>query len=66
MKSALDDIKIDLPCQCGKAIQKSVGWIRSHSRETFTCSCGRVLRLEASDIKRKSAEADRTWKTGKK
>ena len=25
MKSSLEDVKIDLPCHCGKVIQKSVG-----------------------------------------
>ena len=67
MKDSLDDVKIDLPCNCGKVIQKSVGWVRSHSHETFTCDCGRVLRLDASDIRRKLAEAGRLWaKSGKK
>ncbi len=67
MKSSLDDVKIDLPCHCGKVIQKSVGWIKSHSHETFSCACGRVLRLDSSDIRRKLAEADRSLtKSGKK
>ena len=66
MKSSVDDVKIDLPCHCGKVIQKSVGWIKSHSHETFACACGRVLRLDSSDIRRKLAEADRSLaKSGK-
>ena len=67
MKGSLDEIKVDLPCHCGKVIQKTVGWVRSHSHETFTCACGRVLHLDDSDVKRKLAEADRVWaKVGKK
>jgi hypothetical protein len=67
MKGSLEDVKIDLPCNCGKVTQKSVGWVRSHSHETFQCDCGRVLHLDASDIKRKLAEAGRVWaKSGKK
>jgi len=67
MKGSLDDLKNDLPRNCGKVTQKSVGWIRSHSNETFSCPCGRVLRLDASDIRRKLAEADRVRaKAGKK
>jgi hypothetical protein len=62
-----DDVRIDLPCHCGKVTQKSVGWIKSHSHETSTCPCGRVLHLDSSDIKRKLAEADRSrTKSGKK
>jgi hypothetical protein len=67
MKGSLDEVKVDLPCHCGKVVQKSVGWIKSHSHEMFTCACGRVLHLDDSDVKRKLAEADRAWsKAGKK
>lgn len=61
MKGTIDDFKVDLPCHCGKVIQKSVGWIRSHSHETFACDCGRVLHLDGNDVRRKLAEADRLW-----
>lgn len=67
MKGSIDEVRIELPCNCGKVIQKSVGWIKSHSHETFACACGRVLHLDASDIRRRLAEAERLWaKTGKK
>jgi hypothetical protein len=67
MKPSLDDVRIDLPCNCGNVTQKSVGWVRSHSHEMFTCACGRVLRLDSSDVRRRVAEADRAWmKTAKK
>jgi hypothetical protein len=61
MKGSLNDVQVDLPCNCGKVIRKSFGWIKSHSHETFTCDCGRVLHLDGSDIRRKLAEADRAW-----
>ncbi len=61
MKPPFDDVRIDLPCECGKVVQKSVGWIKSHSHENFACPCGRVLRLDGSDVKRKLAEANRSW-----
>ena len=59
MKVPIDEVKVDLPCHCGTVTQKSVGWIRNHSHETFTCSCGRSLRLDGSDVRRKIAEAER-------
>ena len=67
MKGSIDDVRIDLPCNCGTVTQKSVGWVKSHSHETFTCPCGRVLRLDASEVRRKIAEAERQrTKTGKR
>ena len=67
MKGSLDEVKVDLPCHCGTVTQKSVGWIKSHSHETFTCPCGRAIRLDASDVRRKMAEAERNHsKPGKR
>jgi hypothetical protein len=62
MKGSSNDTRVDLPCNCGKTIQKTVGWIKNHSHDTFTCSCGRVLHLDSSDVKRKVAEAERSRK----
>lgn len=60
MKGHADDVMVDLPCHCGKVIQKSIGWMKSHSRESFACACGRVIHLDDSDVKRKLAEAERS------
>ena len=67
MKGPVDEVKVDLPCRCGKTVQKSVGWVKSHIHETFTCPCGRVIHLDDSDVRRKLAEADRLrTKAGRK
>lgn len=58
MRGLLDDQTVGIPCEkCSRETPKSIGWIKTHSK--FTCACGTVINIDASQFRGQIAEAER-------
>lgn len=54
----LDSQVLEIPCErCGRKTKKTVGWVKTNRQ--FTCGCGTVITLDASDFRRKIAQVER-------
>ena len=54
MTGFLNNSEIEITCtKCNRKTKKSIRWIKNNSK--FTCACGTIISLNASQFKRKIA-----------
>jgi hypothetical protein len=57
MSGIIDDVEIEIDCECGRKNKKSIGWVKNNSK--FTCACGIRHTLDADQFRGKVDKINR-------
>lgn len=60
MIGILDKQTIGIPCEkCKRETPKTIGWIKANNQ--FTCACGTVIKIDASQFRGEIAKVERSF-----